>query len=1095
MHFTSLPWSLQALVYASIATADSLPYNPTRILSVANSSYIYLFQPSSQSANQGLLRAIDITKQFETNQLAISTITTSLPFLQDNSLVPYTPAIDASGNITIIAGSCTAGANKTEVWRYWPGPANTLGQGAWSQHDTSDQDVAPGSNLTGSNYLANAVAFSSRAGNNATDISFYLFGGMCPFTDSNAGNWITDAAYSSMMLQLAPDYSKGASAAYDVSSVASRGSAIAEAGFSMTGLTPTFSVNASGEPSSQQQDFVLIGGHTQQAFINMSNIALFSLPQESWAYIPVKQPSGVKTDLAVRQSSGDVEPRSGHSAVLSEDGTSIIVFGGWVGDVNNAAEPQVAVLHLGSEYGGSASLEWTWTIPKTGGNSTPAGSGLYGHGATMLPGGVMLVAGGYTISQSSSKRSTQTTSDRVYLFNTTSNTWIDSYTPPVNSKGSADSSSSGPLSKTSQQAGLGVGLVAGAVALVGLVCFYFWYSKRLRKQREERERELLTSSDPSDMTFSQRDRPFMSNGGHDGRGNYAYGQYPSPGMSQAGSTGIFVNMPSPTRGLRQGMTKSYSYHQAPRYDDHRMIRGSGQIHPILESADEESIRGDDNHIDESEAVQRLRQVELALGRKPQEQEPEENLRELQRILKASDAVGSRPLSNPFADPEPNPLGSHPVSPEILDTTARAPSGIGRADSPTRGVLSAEMDGSMNWMIVDREVDLSDPSSSSQGRMSPTRTDERTSSTLSEQSHLSNNSITRTMSTQTGALLSAALALRRDADNDSLPRSPNEERTSTMGTASTAGGRQSPYYFYGTHRPTNDAKQKQRESFHAPQKSAESFATAKSNFAHLQDEGAALLGGRPAADRDDPYQRAMAATSSGTVLRNSAIPPPLVIPHRKRQGWVGSLKRALTGMSNDRAFSFTSNAVEKLDIPKEAAESRTSSSSPIRARKPVPNTNSEAGPRRAVSDGGTLLQQKRGQHDWEQNKEFSPYRDDPDPGDWGNRRRTSSDEKAAENEWDVEGAAGQRDVQVMFTVPKARLRVVNADVERASLRSASDSVISRTGSLLGREESVRSGGSRGSRSEREREGGKRGGVLGFMREEEEGVGSSTAREAM
>ncbi|CAK4011136.1 hypothetical protein DOTSEDRAFT_72128 [Lecanosticta acicola] len=1082
MRFASLPWSLQALVYASIATADSLPYNPTRILTTTNSSYRYLFQTSSQSTYQGLLRAIDITKSFATDQLAISTITNGLPFLRDDRLVPYTPTIDSWGNITVIAGSCTAGANKTEVWTYCPASANTPALGTWSQHQTSDQSLSPGSNLTGSNYLASAVAFSPKVDGDPTDLAFYMFGGMCPFTTGDAHSWARDAAYSNMMLQLSPDPANAASGSYSITSIANRGSAIAEAGYTMTGLTPTFSVNATGQPNTQQQDFVLIGGHTQQAFINMSNIALFSLPQESWAYLPVRQPSSVKTDLAARQSNTDVEPRSGHTAVLSEDGSKVIVCGGWVGDITNAAVPQLAVLHLGSEYGGSASLEWTWSVPTANGNFTPPGDGLYGHGATMLPGGIMMVVGGYAISGSSSKRASQTTSDSVYLFNTTSNTWIDSYTPP-SKPAEADQSSTGPLSKTSQQAGLGIGLAVGAAALAGLIWFYFWYSKRLRKQREERARELLGEGKTSHVSVVRIDRPSSYTGGIDGRGSYIDANRPCPSMSEAGATGLFVDIPSPTRGLRKALpNRGYAYHQAPRGDESRANRGSGSIHPIFESADEDSIRGDDDRVDESDAVQKVRQMEQVLDRTPQEQDPERNLRELQRILKASDTA-SRPARDPFIDPEPNPLGSHPVSPQIPETMRPVPPGRGRGDSPTRRPLSAEMDGSMNWMIVEQAIEPSDPSGSSTGRTSPTKTDDRTSSSLSEQSQpsqISSNSMTRTMSTRTGALLSAAAALQGDADDHEI-----EERTSTMGTLSSLGGRQSPYYFYTSTRPANEGKQKQRESYYAAQKSADSFTTARSTFAQLQDEGAALLGGPPMADRDDPYQRAMAAASPQVGRRQSMRDelPPIVISPRRRQGWMGSLKRALTAMSNDRSFSFTASAVEQLDRPADAAdkEPRTCSSSPIRKRNPD-------GPRRAVSEGGTLLRQKRGQQDWEKDKEFSPYRDDPDPGDWGapELERRPSD---AENEWDVEGAAGQRDVQIMFTVPKARLRVVNADVERASMRSASDSAVSRTGSM-GREASVRSSGSGGgSGGGRER----RTGALGITDEEEEGIGVSTARD--
>jgi hypothetical protein len=53
----------------------------------------------------------------------------------------------------------------------------------------------------------------------------------------------------------------------------------------------------------------------------------------------------------------------------------------------------------------------------------------------------------------------------------------------------------------------------------------------------------------------------------------------------------------------------------------------------------------------------------------------------------------------------------------------------------------------------------------------------------------------------------------------------------------------------------------------------------------------------------------------------------------------------------------------------------------------------------------------------------------DPDEWG-IPRTSMDRIQAEGEWDVEGAAACRDVQMLgatFTVPKSRLRVVNADV--------------------------------------------------------------------
>jgi hypothetical protein len=132
---------------------------------------------------------------------------------------------------------------------------------------------------------------------------------------------------------------------------------IAEAGFTFTGLSPTFS-NGSGLLT-QQQNFVLLGGHTQTAFINMSQVAIWSDPEESWSFVTVASTlsSNPNTELAVKSTVASVDSRSGHTAVLSEDGSKIIVLGGWVGDISQAADPQLAVLELGTGFGGSG--DWS----------------------------------------------------------------------------------------------------------------------------------------------------------------------------------------------------------------------------------------------------------------------------------------------------------------------------------------------------------------------------------------------------------------------------------------------------------------------------------------------------------------------------------------------------------------------------------------------------------------------------------------------------------------------------------------------------------------------------------------------------------------
>lgn len=102
-----------------------------------------------------------------------------------------------------------------------------------------------------------------------------------------------------------------------------------------------------------------MGGHTQTAFINMSQVAIWSLPEESWSFVTVDSPGTANgnTELAVKSTVTQVDSRSGHTAVLTEDGASIVVLGGWVGDVSQKADPQLAVLHLGQGFGGKG--DWS----------------------------------------------------------------------------------------------------------------------------------------------------------------------------------------------------------------------------------------------------------------------------------------------------------------------------------------------------------------------------------------------------------------------------------------------------------------------------------------------------------------------------------------------------------------------------------------------------------------------------------------------------------------------------------------------------------------------------------------------------------------
>ncbi|KAK3629181.1 hypothetical protein LTR56_018190 [Elasticomyces elasticus] len=1008
-----------SLALLSTASAQVLPYNPTRIFLSPAQALVYIFQASTYGSGQSRLSYLPYDVTIPTAGWPSNSITDTLPFLDDTDLVPFTPAIDEFGGITVIAGNCSAGSSGAEIWYF---TASEIGNGSWSQHQTSSQELGSSVALTGSNFLASGITFSDQVSGGFNDTSMFVFGGMCPNSSDSPESWTSSAEYSRQMLTLSPvsqlsyvDYN----ADYNISMATSRGPPIAEAGFSITPLSPSYSEAAMYESQTQQQDFVLLGGHTQAAFINMSQVALFSLPQESWTFLPVSQPSTAKTDLAARQAVSDVEPRSGHTAILSEDGNSVVLFGGWVGDVATAAQPQLAILHLGSGYGGAG--DWSWEIPTAPSSGSFPGLGMYGHGATLLPGGIMFIAGGYAIpapSSTKAKRVAQDANSQIYFYNVSSNSWLDSYVPPAYL--SEPNTKHGLLSKTSQQAGLGAGLGIGLLILITLVVFYFWYTRRLKRAREARGRALLSRS--SDGSFGQR--PVTDNGAVDGRGGNAAaaGRFwnvwdsgtnnqtnAEPQMQQvnaAGSTSLGLNIPSPTRGLRKGMMgKNYQYQAAPRYEDNRMSRGSGNISTIRENDEEEEWPLSD--------------------RQPQGlTDAERKLKELERVLNSND---------PFADPEPNPLGSHPVSPELgQDNTIRRVSVAHqrRESIDDRVELPAwSTDRSAAEPLLRLDT----------GRVSPSKSDERTSSTLSEHSNATAGSVTRTMSTRTGALLAAAAAARATSNHSpEHSSSASDGRTATM---STNGGRKSPYYYH-TRTRSSTAGSVQAGAPTSAGTDADSFMTARTTFGELQSEGEALLGGRPTMDRDDPYQRALAATHSSTRSTKKVrmyddfgeLPP---MP-RRQQGFLGSLRRALVAVS-ERSFSLTGSSEQY------AEEQRASSTSPTKDR-------TISGPRRTVSDGGTLLKQKRGQKDWEDNQ-WPRYCDDPDPGDWG---ESSLEKRHAEDDWDVEGAASKRDVQVMFTIPKSRLRVVNDNMDRASLRSASDSALSRTGSLKGlhREESIR-----------------------------------------
>ncbi|OCK75264.1 hypothetical protein K432DRAFT_386311 [Lepidopterella palustris CBS 459.81] len=1007
--FVGSSFSLLCLLLSPAAA--QLPYNPTRILQ--NDTLLYVFRPSSN--NQFEFNTLDVTSTLQSSNLPYNTLYQTLPFLESDSLRAFTPVLDDGGTITVYTGDCASGAGGAELWTFTPDNSLAHGNGSWKQEQVLSQDLGDSGAVAGPNFLNGGTSFSSLVKGDASTTGAYFFGGMCPFQNATEDTWMSSANYSNLMLTIEPSPSTTKQIDYQIGISSSRGPPIAEAGFTMTGLEPTYS-NKSDGTQTQQQDFVLLGGHTSAAFINMSQVALFSLPQESWSFFPVAQPNLQRTDLSVRTDVTEIEPRSGHTAVLTSDGQSIVVFGGWVGDTNTPADPQFCILNVGERYGGLGS--WTWTVPTTSGTGLANGAGIYGHGAVMLPGGVMMIVGGYTIPLPSSprlRRASQSANSQTLFFNVTSNTWLSEYSPPASTSKAPAMAETGPLSTTSQKAGLGVGLAIGGAAVLGLLIFYFWYVRRLKKRRDLRERELRELA-----LGAHRYHEGSSTAGNNNRGgNMEAAEYfddpqdmmsdPCPYPTGAAQgwrraqgrdverTGLLVEIPSPTRGLRRSLSGRGSHH-LPRYDDKR-VRGSGNIHPIDELDEDEHNRSS---------------TDGTSGSVPEMTESN---------TKRISAFSNVPTLDPFLDP--NPPTSHPVEPrhsrDLLSFSAPS--------SPIRERPSHPQAWEHEWNTVTGAIlpQISSPSNSG-GRVSPSKSD-RTESNLSERSTRSNLSSNSNGGSSLGRSISIRSAVLLNSIANpfmALETSPTIERLPNRLSGGWQTSTESRTRFLTNPRPNN------------ANGDADSFATARSSFAQLQAEGEALLGGPPSgppSNRPDTSSSTTAsniyhdAPATSATAIGPLTAPPLTDsrpPPERRMSWLGTVRRAIvrTATLSNRSRSMTAST-PKYDWSASASSSPTKSMPDHCTSFPA----SSAPPRRAASDA-SLWRSKRGARDWAV--------DDEGEGRW--RRNRGDDWGAPEDmdrgdgdgeedeDWDVEAAVERRVVQVMFTVPKQRLRVVNAECE-------------------------------------------------------------------
>ncbi|KAF7555801.1 hypothetical protein G7Z17_g1891 [Cylindrodendrum hubeiense] len=901
--------SAAALLFATtpLASAHSFPYVPTQVLLTGpacadsmtpceGSDLAYIFRQTDAGSVE--FRSLNFSSSSIGEDLDLDSPTgTKLPFLDGKTdTTSFGAARTPNGTLLVYAGDCETGTGN--VWSY------TSQGDEWVRRGLDDD----GDGTRGPYFLGGTVAFSSTLSPEMDQPTIYTYGGMCSSPTDNTTEWQADANYTKSMLSLSPEKEDN-DTGYSLSLASSAGPSTPIAGFTLTGLTPSIA-NKSGIVT-QQASWVLLGGHSDTAFINMSTAAVWNLPAESWTYVSIQAPEDSlrNTDLAVKDESSndntarrrattidDVYSRSGHTATLSEDGSSIVVLGGWVGDVETPAEPQLAILEMSEAYSG-----WQWSIP-----AKQPDVDLYGHGAAVLPGNVMMVYGGWEMSSSSSKKSKRGASTTARYFNLTSMAWVSSYKNPDADReptddGNAPKEGGQP---TAKRLGLGLGLGFGVAAVLAVsVAGLCWY-RRKKQQRESRDQAVRALSqdashflpDHHDEMIERNDDPWGTDGWYGtGQDPYQAGERSLGYESLRGNRGGAFTGPLPglhiprkpvSRQLRGGYVQTATHPAS-------FVSMPGQIHPIYEDDEEESF----HHLHKEE-------VHTPTSDAPSDPFQTPTQSNMPPPLFASGGRGSA---------TPSPEGPR-HDPEVQDWV----SDVDAADA-----MLARMN-----------------SRGHQGRVSPTRPSSYRAVALRDDESRSGSNLSESTRSTT----------------DSLKQTSGGRRN-TLAPLMLGGGVEHP-------KPGSS--------------SSSSYNTARSSFGALQAEGPSLLLGRNY-DEDEPPQPSSPSKS------------------KPRRGWLGSLRRVFSNSSTP------TSSREDMSQVRRSFDQETVGG------------DYEPG---LVGMHGELLRRKQGRQGWEEGGE----------GALGTNAMASGAERSPETDWDIERAVEQRLVQVMFTVPRERLRVVNGDAD-------------------------------------------------------------------
>lgn len=957
-----------------------LPYIPTNIL-VPGSTAGVAYGRETGNANSTAyiltangvgsvdLLALDISSSLAASSVANSaeTLTQGLPFLiSSTNTTTFTPTLTSDGSIVAYAGDCSSDTGSS-VWVY---NTTTSHQASWVEHSVTNNGGA-----TGPSFLGGGFSFSETISPSLSQPLIYAYGGQCPDDTLDGDDWTSAATYSNSMVRLTAATDTSSAPAYTASQLSLKSQPIAEAGFSLTPLPPATS-NISGIVT-QSINSVVLGGHTQTAFVNMSTAAVWSLPEESWSFIAISGPSGTPSSDTSELAKNDgvvteVQPRSGHTAVLNEAGSALIILGGWVGNTSQAAQPQLAVLQMsGSEFG-----EWTWSVPDE--QPLSSGEGIYGHGAALLPGNIMMVSGGYAISSSSSgsglgkRDSIGVAGGQLQMFfNVTSLTWSDSYTNPISASTGAESGTAPSTTPYKLGLGLGLGLGIPVLLLVLAICFFFWRRRqRLRHQaRDEHIRNLTTGTafiTSDEMLEHENVYPWgprsaarWYTGGHDpylrDQGNaLGYENLRAPdGARSASDDPMAVDSPGAYR-------RDIRRRPAPRvarglYQPTGIAGGDdtmspGAIHPIFE--DEED--------------------EIAMAGAIAPDRDEENDDDPFTTPVPSPTKAGPSLASPivFVAPGQQTLGSGPTSP--TESTPRP-----RPQHPEVQDWVSDIDASD--ALITARIQPHSTTFRNSGKISPTRRPSvrlseddtaggaRTDSNLSESNRSTFSFIVnRSDSLRVGGAGAAMLAVSKSRGEQERTGTSHSDKSNSSNSNTTQ----------------------------------DSFMTAKSITA-LQTEGPGLLLGRPRPISDIEDLGHLSDDDPLAPGSPSKSKPP-------RRSWFGSLKRVFSA----------------------GAGSGSSNGSSSRTESPTHGQSSDYDGLGLGSLGlggvGLLQKRRQGRLAWDE------------AGASASGAGQGAGEGWEEDDWDIERAVEQRLVQVMFSVPKDRLRVVNAD--NADLVSLEESVV-------------------------------------------------------